>query len=539
MQQKSVLHASCLAYELSATKTLFHDLSLNIQPGDRIGLVGVNGVGKSTLLKLLARQLQPTSGTITSTGTIHYLPQISQVQRAIAPQTVLGFLSNAIEEWWVVTQWLEERFDTVLDLEQSINNLSGGEFTRLMLAIALAQQPDVLLLDEPTNHLDFWALHQLQTQLQTFPEAFVIVSHKPFFLDQVVNTIWELTPTELKVYGGNHTFYQTKKESDRQAAIRTHETAQKELKQAKAALQAELTRATRSQRDGHRHAIASGMGKMARDYYANRASSNAGATKLKHQAAVAQATQAVEATKQFVPKATQVVLREASPKRRTLVELQNTRLLREDRCLIESATLTLKTGDRLAILGANGSGKSSLIQAILGTETGNTSARLVGEWVQTANPMRVVYLDQSYALIDRHQTLLENMRSANPDLDYQVLRQQLGHFLFFEDAIHKPAAVLSGGELARLAIALISISTIDLLVLDEPTNNLDWDTVQQMVTGLNRFEGAMWIISHDLEFLSQVSVTQAYTLQNCTLHAMHHLPNEPDAFYQEVLQLTN
>jgi ATPase subunit of ABC transporter with duplicated ATPase domains len=152
-----------------------------------------------------------------------------------------------------------------------------------------------------------------------------------------------------------------------------------------------------------------------------------------------------------------------------------------------------------------------------------------------ANPLRVVYLDQSYALIDRDQTLLENMQSANPDLEYQILRQQLGHFLFFEEAIHKPAAVLSGGEMARLAIAVISISKIDLLVLDEPTNHLDWDTVQQMVAGLNRFEGAMWIISHDLEFLNQVNVTQAYKLQNCTLQATHHLPDEPEAFYQEVL----
>ncbi len=537
MQRQSLLHASNLAFELTATKTLFKEITVDIQAGDRIGLVGRNGSGKSTLLRLLAGHLSPSAGSAINHGSIHYLPQVSALQQCATETTVLDLLSAATEEWWTVNTFLEERLETFLPLTQPVSGLSGGELTRLLLAIALSRQPDVLLLDEPTNHLDFWALECLRVLLGEFPGAFVIVSHKPLFLDQVVNTTWELSADGLKVYGGNYSFYRKQKDIEHQSALRAHEIARKELKRAREALQEEQKRAACSRREGRRQAHDGSMGKAAQRYFANRASASAGTAFNKHQAAVARGMQAVETTKIRTSKATQVTLQEGKQKRKTLFDLQNTCLMRGTECLIESVTLHLTACDRMTICGANGSGKSSLIQAILGISTPDSPARLDAGEVNISPDMRVVYLDQSYALVDRNKTILENMQAANPSLDYRLLRQQLGHFLFFMDEVNKPTAVLSGGEMARLAIALISISEIDLLVLDEPTNNLDQETVDYIVDGLNDFQGAILAISHDLDFLSRIEITQAFKVQHCKLQPTIHLPNEPEHFYRELFDL--
>ncbi len=189
MHSKAILNGSNLTYELPTSRILFQNIHVAIHQGDRIGLIGRNGIGKSTLLKILA-QLTPNKGIVTTS--IYYLPQVSNLPPA--SNTVQDWLSSLTDEWWTVTTLLEEKFATELSLSQPIHSLSGGELTKLQIAIALSQQPDILLLDEPTNHLDLLALEQLRKTLQDFSGAFVLVSHKPFFLDQVVDTIWELTP---------------------------------------------------------------------------------------------------------------------------------------------------------------------------------------------------------------------------------------------------------------------------------------------------------------------------------------------------------
>ena len=218
-------------------------------------------------------------------------------------------------------------------------------------------------------------------------------------------------------------------------------------------------------------------------------------------------------------------------KRRNLIEVRHAALWIAERRLVEDITLQLSSGDRVAIAGANGSGKSSLIRALLGL---NTPAALKGGTVQLSD-MKTVYLDQHYALINRSQTVLENMHYANPQLAYQLLRQQLGHFLFFNNDVDKPASVLSGGELARLAIAMITISEIDLLILDEPTNNLDIETTDQMVEGLTQYEGALIVISHDLDFLSRIEIARSFKLSKDFLQPTSALPQEKSAYYRELL----
>jgi ATPase subunit of ABC transporter with duplicated ATPase domains len=205
--------------------------------------------------------------------------------------------------------------------------------------------------------------------------------------------------------------------------------------------------------------------------------------------------------------------------------------------LIQNIQLHISSGDRISIIGANGSGKSSLVKAILGME--NQAAVLESGEVLLAPAMKAVYLDQTYELVNCQYTLLENMQAVNPNLSYQLLRQQLGHFLFKYNDVHKSASVLSGGELARLALAIISISEIDLLILDEPTNNLDIETVEQMVVAINNYQGAIWVISHDLDFLSRINITQSFNLREQALQMTTYLPSTPEQYYQELLKCHN
>ena len=535
MQKKSILLAENLAYELSATRSLFKNVQVNIGEGDRprIALVGSNGVGKSTLLKILAGQLNPSTGSVTRNGTVYYLPQISTIKQNIKADTVLDFLSSVSEEWWKIEEILQAQFSTTLNLSLPLFNLSGGELTKLFLAIGLSFEPQVLLLDEPTNHMDLMALESLRAFLNDFEGAFVIVSHKPFFLDQVTDITWELTPEGVKVYGGNFSLYREQKEIELEARLRSHEVARKELKRAKTTALQEQQRAAQSSRNGRAEVLKGSVDRKAAELIKSKAEASAGTAKKKHEAAVAKATQKVTQTKVRTTKATSIQLEQTSQKRRNLIDIQGANLCVGQNLLLENIQLHISSGDRIAIAGANGSGKSSLAKAILHRDT--TTAILESGKILLAPTMQAVYLDQTYELVNREQTILENMQAANRNLNYQLLRQQLGHFLFKYDDVHKSASVLSGGELARLAIAMISISQIDLLILDEPTNNLDIETVDQMVEGINEYQGALWVISHDLDFLSRIHITQAYKLSEQELQQTTYLPSELEEYYQELL----
>ncbi|MEH2038526.1 ATP-binding cassette domain-containing protein [Nostoc sp.] len=181
MPKKSILLAENLAYNLSIDRILFQGIHVSIEAGDRIALVGRNGIGKSTLLKILASQLSPNTGSVWRHGMVYYLPHISTIRQEITAETALNFLISISDEWWNIEEILQTQFHTNLDLSLPITNLSGGELTKLFLAIGLAQEPNLLLLDEPTNHMDLQALESLKQFLQDFTGAFVIVSHKPFF----------------------------------------------------------------------------------------------------------------------------------------------------------------------------------------------------------------------------------------------------------------------------------------------------------------------------------------------------------------------
>ena len=533
MPQQPYVLADSLTYELPPDRTLFKNVQLSLAADERVALVGANGVGKSTLLQILAGQIEPSAGSVWRNASIYYLPQISTIRQQIKADTVQNFLFSISDEWWKISDILETQFNTMLDLSLSIASLSGGELTKLFLAIGLSQQPNVLLLDEPTNHMDYLALEELSQFLKQFDGAFVIVSHKPFFLDRVVDTTWELTPNGVSVYGGNFSLYREQKQAELEARLRSHEVAKKELKRAKTAAMQEQQRAAQSRRNGRQKFLSGSIDKMAAGGLRRKAEVTAGKLKQKHEAAISDADQKVVETKVRTNKATSIQLEQTSQKHKNLIQIQGANLWVVNRLLIENIKFHLASGERVAIAGANGSGKSSLAKAILNRE--GTHAFLESGEVSVSPTMNVVYLDQTYELVNRDFTIVENIQAANPGLEYQLIRQQLGHFLFFNDDVYKSASVLSGGELARLALAMLGISKIDLLILDEPTNNLDIPTVEQMVQAVNEYHGGLWVISHDLDFLSRIQITDSYCLRDQMLQRTNYLPDETAEYYEELV----
>lgn len=525
------LVADSISYGPVSGQIMFTSVSVSIFPGDRIALVGSNGVGKSTLLQLFAQHKLPTQGTISNKVSTFYVSQLSAPAPESKHQSILDFLTTTADTWWEIEHKLEAIFETKLDLAASVDSLSGGELMQLSLATALWKSPDLLLLDEPTNHLDYLAQEKLIQALSQFKGALVVVSHKPLFLDCITKTTWELTPSGLRVFGGNYSLYRDQKQSEQQAKVRSHDTARKELKRAKATAQSEQKRAAQSNRTGIKHRLTNRIDRAAAGNLKNRAEATAGKQKATHEKAIEIASQKVAETKVQTVKAVSIQLAARSQKQRTLIDIRDTDLWVNERRLLQAVQLKVSSGDRIAVAGPNGSGKSSLIKSIVGIA--EASVRLTRGEQQIAD-MKTVYLDQQYAFVDRSKTILENMHQANPAIEYQLLRQQLGHFLFFNDDVHKSAATLSGGELARCAIALISISALDLLILDEPTNNLDMATVDQIIDALNEYKGALCIISHDLDFLSRINITHSFHIKQDTLTPTNYLPSNSSLYADEL-----
>ncbi|MGD1951627.1 MAG: ATP-binding cassette domain-containing protein [Leptolyngbyaceae cyanobacterium] len=359
--QKSCLIAENLGKTLKSTKPLFQRISLSLAAEDRIALVGANGVGKSTLLKILSGQMRPTHGTVTCQGSTYYLPQISTIRDSLESESVFDFLNVISNEWWEIEQKLETVFSTTLDLSLPVQSLSGGELTKLFLAIGLSRSPDLLLLDEPTNHLDLWGLEDLYQALCQFRGAFVTVSHNPFFLDQVAKITWELTSTGLQVYGGNFSHYQEQKQLADAAQARAHETAMKELKRAKATVLSEQKRAAQSHRNGRHKALGGNMPSIVAGKLKRKAEDTAGKLKLKHDKAMKAATQKVVATKIKTHKATSIQLEENSQKHRNLIDIQHADLWVGERLLLKDIELQIGSCDRITIACPNGSGKSCLL----------------------------------------------------------------------------------------------------------------------------------------------------------------------------------
>jgi ATPase subunit of ABC transporter with duplicated ATPase domains len=527
----STIVSTALSFSWTDGTPVFSDLTFSINTG-RTGLVAPNGAGKSTLLKLLAGELNPTSGTVTVTGTLGYLPQTLPLTDAptvaevleIAPKVqALAAIEagDASEENFTIvgTDWdVEQRAEAVLDrlgladvgLDRALGTLSGGQVVSLGLAAQMLKQPDVLLLDEPTNNLDRAARNRLYDVLGDWKGCLLVVSHDRALLDQM-DRIAELTQSELRFHGGNFTEYEQTMRAAREAAEKNLRNAEQELRREKRELQQARERAARRASTGAR--TNTDIPRIALGRVKRNAQESAGRANTMHSqrldSAKAKYDEADRAAREddvmtLALPATNV------PAGRTVFHGEQLKV----RGLFtgEGVTLAIRGPQRIALMGANGVGKSTLLRLI--------SADLAPDsGLMNRADGRIAYLSQRLDLLDPDRTTKENLRTAAPDMPDADMMNLLARFLFRGPRAHQPVGTLSGGERLRasLVCVLCAEPAPQLLLLDEPTNNLDLASVQQLTTALNAYQGAFVVVSHDDRFLVDIGVNRRLHLADGTL----------------------
>jgi ATPase subunit of ABC transporter with duplicated ATPase domains len=510
-------------------KTLFKELSLTVARGHKIGLIGRNGEGKSSLLKILARMIEPTSGSVAVHGRTSYMPQLD-LSLFESSKTTLEFAEENNSTWPLIQASLSKLFHVDwLEPERELRTLSGGELAKLFIAINDMHSPDILLLDEPTNHLDVEGLEVLKSYLTQFKGVFIIASHDPAFLNQVTNEIWELEQGVLTIYGGNYFYFEEQKRLAVEAQERALEAKRKDIKKTQRALQAQEIKSARAIRTGKKAKAEPSRDKYLEGYFKNRSEQGTGRARKKLEQVLEEQSSEASQLKGSIRKKTYLNLQAGEISRRSLLRISNGTLRIDERVLIEDINLNIDFGDRIVITGKNGSGKSTLARSLVGLENS-----LAGDIRKSAS-LRAVYMDQKYQIVDPNLSLVKNIERTNPELLMEEVRRQLGRFLFNTSSnVMKKASDLSGGETARLALAMITAQSLDLLILDEPTNNLDIETLDIITDALVDFSGAILVISHNVHFLSELEIGKAYVLRDQNLKEMKNLPNE-EGFYSELV----
>ncbi|MPY58928.1 ribosomal protection-like ABC-F family protein [Streptomyces spongiae] len=505
---------------------VFDGLTCSLGAG-RHGLVGPNGAGKSTLLRLFAGELAPSSGSVGVQGQLGYLPQslplaqgtvdealgIAAVRRALhaieAGEVDEAHFTAVGDDWDI-----EERTTAVLgrlgladvSLDRSLASLSGGQVISIGLAAQLLKQPDVLLLDEPTNNLDLAARRRLYQVVEEWKGSLVVVSHDRALLDRV-DGIAELRPSELRWYGGNFTAYTEAVEREQEAAQRAVRGAEQEVRRHKREVQAAHERAQRRASNVKRAKHSLGVPRIHAGALQRQAQESAGRAAAVHEQRVKEARAKLEQAGQGLREEARLAIAlppTKVPAGRTVLQCERVRLHYGDTELFGAGVdLAVRGPERIALLGSNGVGKSTLMRLVAGELAPSSGT------VRTPVE-RVSYLSQRLDLLDLDASVLDNLRAFAPQLREEQARHWLAQFSFRGTRARSVARTLSGGERLRatLACALATDPAPQLLLLDEPTNNLDLDSVAQLEDALNAFEGAFVVVSHDLPFLRAIGVTR-------------------------------
>ncbi|CAL9359611.1 putative ABC transporter ATP-binding protein YheS [Streptomyces sp. enrichment culture] len=501
---------------------VFDGLDASFGPG-RTGLVGVNGSGKSTLLKLIAGVLPPAGGTVRIAGEVGYLPQNVTLDTTLRVDRVLGIAErraalHAIE----AGDASEEHFETVgddwdveeralatlgelglghIDLDRTTGEVSGGESVLLRLAALLLRRPDVLLLDEPTNNLDLYARRRLYAAVESWPGVMVVVSHDRELLERV-DQIADLRSGEISWYGGNYSAYEEALAVEQEAAERMVRVAGSDLRKQKRELADAQVKLARRKRYGQKMWDSKREPKVVMGERKRQAQVSAGKHRIMHEERLAEARErldeAVEAVRDDAEIRVDLPYTAVPPGRGvlTLRELEPAYGARV------TGGLDVRGPERIALIGRNGAGKTTLLRTIAGE-----LAPVAGE--ATAHvPLR--FLPQRLDVLDGGLTVAENVARFAPGATDNRIRARLARFLFRGARADQKADTLSGGERFRAALAALMLAepAPQLLMLDEPTNNLDMASVRQLVTALESYEGALIVASHDLPFLKSIGITR-------------------------------
>ncbi|MBE9186421.1 ABC-F family ATP-binding cassette domain-containing protein [Microcoleus sp. LEGE 07076] len=495
------------------TGVVLKDVTWEVKPGDRIGLVGVNGAGKSTQLKIIAGEIEPTAGEVIRPASLHiaYLSQefeidptrtvkeefwrafseanevhesLMQVHRDLENSTPENLDDTIHKMDRLQRQFeglngygLEAQIEKILpeigfepeDGDRLVSAFSGGWQMRMSLGKILLQKPDILLLDEPTNHLDLETIEWLEVYLKGLTTPMVIVSHDREFLDRLCTQIVETERGVSSTYLGNYSSYLLQKAEAREAQLSAYESQQKELEKQQAFVEKFRASATRSTQAKSREKQ---LDKI------ERIEAPTGGLKTLHF--------------RFPP---------APRSGREVAIIEDLVHTYGEKILFLGADLLIERGDRIAFLGPNGAGKSTLLRLIMGLETPTEgTVKLGGHNVVPG------YFEQNQAeALDLNKSVIQTIHDEVPDWKNEEVRTLLGRFLFTGETVFKHVGALSGGEKARLALAKMLLTPVNLLILDEPTNHLDIPAKEMMEEAIQNYDGTVIIVSHDRYFISQVA----------------------------------
>ena len=501
-----VISANNLTKEYDGSNLVLNKVSFAINKGERVGIIGINGAGKSTLLKILSGQLPHEGGDffVSSELRTGYLEQdggfdsdrtvIEEVNKVFEhfPEMEKEMERLLAEEELTRYEQLRERYErmggymyqseirgilTSMSFDESMYNkkistLSGGEKTRLALAILLLEKPDILFLDEPTNHLDIGTLKWLEQYLKGYRGTMIIVSHDRYFLNETVNRIFEIENARLNIYEGNYNFYAAERRNRREAEMRQYEKQQKEVQRQEEMIRRFKQRGTEklAKRAASREKRLSAMELM------QRPDQSKGKLKLNFQ--------------QNFQSGKDVLLAE------DLSKSFGYGINRVE--LFRGVSIDVKRGERVCIVGANGIGKTTLIRMLMGDLVSTTGHIRVGHNVQFG------YYDQGQQLLNDNNTVIEELQDAYSLYSEGELRNILGRFLFRGEEVFQEVGSLSGGERARLSLLKLMMSGANTLILDEPTNHLDIESKEVFEEALLEFPGTCLIVSHDRYFLNRI-----------------------------------
>ncbi len=451
-------------------KTCFEAFNYEIHAGERIALIGDNGSGKSSMLKIIKKLISPSDGFVKYTDdlTVAYVPQL-------------------------------------LDCTTSY---SGAEQFNHILTAALAQNPHVLLLDEPTNHLDNKNRQSLMRLLDQFSGTLIIASHDVSLLCRQEYCFWHFKQKQIATFQGNFDHYQQQNILQRHAVEEEIDQLQYHKKQNHLSLMKEQQRAKNARLKGEKSIQRSKWPTIVSKSKMLRAQETSGKKKRilsEDKRYLVNRLQELDAEEEITP---QFELTLSGNTTKALVTITEGTVAYDQHIILDHINLNLTGQSRLVLCGANGTGKSTLLKAIMG----DTSVQKEGLWI-TPSFKDIGYLDQHYQLLKKEDTVLETIEQCRPDWVHATIRHHLNNFLFRKnEQVNATVAMLSGGEKARLSLAKIAAKPPKLLILDEITNNLDLKTRNHVMTLLKDYPGPFIIISHDSDFLERININQRYTL---------------------------